>query len=160
MTDAPTLDQEADVAVEFIEGLLRAFDVDATIERRRIDDETVEIAVDGDDLGLLIGPRGQTLTAIQELTRTVVQRRLGGRSGRLLVDVAAYRQKRRASLERFTREIAEQVKESGVAATLEPMAPPDRKVVHDTVNEIEGVTTTSEGEEPDRRVVIMPAADA
>ena len=159
MTDGPTLEEEGAVAAEFLDGLAGAFGVSASVERRMIDDDTVEVAMYGDDLGLLIGPRGQTLAAIQDLTRTVVQRRLGGRSGRLLVDVADYRQKRRASLERFTREIAERVRTSGVATTLEPMAPPDRKVVHDTVNTIEGVATISEGEEPSRRVVIMPEAD-
>ena len=110
----------------------------------------------GDDLGLLIGPKGQTLIAIQELTRTVVQRTLGARSGRLLVDVAGYRKARRGALERFATGVAAKVKEAGVPTALEAMNPADRKVVHDTVNAIEGVTTTSEGEEPNRRVVIMP----
>jgi spoIIIJ-associated protein len=106
----------------------------------------------------LIGPKGQTLSALQELTRTVVQRKLGARSGRLLVDVAEYRRTRRAALERFATEVAGKVKEAGVSTALEPMAPADRKVVHDTVNAIDGVSTTSEGEEPHRRVVIVPSA--
>ena len=114
------------------------------------------LPVTGSDLGLLIGPKGQTLTAIQDLTRTVVQRKLGARSGRLLVDVAEYRKARRAALERFATGVAGKVKEAGVATALEAMNPADRKVVHDTVNGIDGVTTTSEGEEPHRRVVIMP----
>ena len=113
----------------------------------------------GTDLGLLIGPKGQTLTSVQDLTRTVVQRKLGARSERLLVDIASYRQKRRVALERFTRQQVDKVLESGQRLALEPMSAADRKVVHDTVNAIEGVTTTSEGEEPNRRVVIMPDED-
>jgi spoIIIJ-associated protein len=154
--DVP-LDQQADVARTFLEGLVEAFGATASVTVGPIEDETVELAITGDELGLLIGPKGQTLMAIQELARTVVQRRTGGRNGRLLVDVAGYRQARREALERFTREVADQVKATGQARALEPMHPADRKVVHDTANEIPGVGTTSEGEEPRRRVVIMPA---
>jgi spoIIIJ-associated protein len=156
MSEAPTLAEEAEAAKEFLIGLLDALDADAIVSSRIIEDETIEVAVTGGDLGLLIGPKGQTLAAVQELTRTVVQRRLGGRRGRLLVDVAEYRKKRRAALERFTTEVAAQVRASGTAKLLEPMTPPDRKVVHDTVNAIEGVSTSSEGEEPYRRVAITP----
>ena len=156
--EPPTLAQEADEAQVFLRGLLDAFGVGGDLRSEELDEETVEVGVTGDDLGLLIGPKGQTLTALQELTRTVVQRRLGARSGRLLVDVADYRRTRRAALERFATDVAEKVKAAGVPTALEPMTPPDRKVVHDTVNAIAGVTTTSEGEEPHRRVVIAPAA--
>ena len=158
MTEAPTLAEEAEAAKEFLVGLLDALDADATVSSRIIEDETIEVAVTGGDLGLLIGPKGHTLAAVQELTRTVVQRRLGGRRGRLLVDVAEYRRKRRAALERFTTEVAAQVLASGAPTLLEPMTPPDRKVVHDTVNGIDGVSTSSEGEEPYRRVAITPDA--
>jgi spoIIIJ-associated protein len=154
--EAPSLAEEAAVAKEFLEGLLDSFDLDGTIGSEELDEETVEVAVAGADLGLLIGPKGQTLSAIQDLTRTVVQRRLGARSGRLLVDVAEYRRTRRAALERFATEVAAKVTEAGKAIALEPMTAADRKVVHDTVNAISGVGTTSEGEEPHRRVVIMP----
>ena len=146
----------AEVAEEFLRGLLAAFGAQSTLERRVLDEDTIEIAVTGDDLGLLIGPRGQTLSAIQELTRTVVQRRIVGHSPRLMLDVAGYRQARREALERFTRSVADQVKASGTAVALEAMPAPDRKVVHDTVNTLDGVSTTSEGEDPDRRVVILP----
>src|SRR5438552_15694387 len=94
--------------------------------------------------------------AIQDLTRTVVQRKLGAGCGRLLVDVAEYRKARRAALERFATGVADKVKEAGVPTALEPMNPADRKVVHDTVNAIDCVATTSEGEESNRRVGIMP----
>jgi spoIIIJ-associated protein len=154
--DPPSLAEEAEVAKAFLEGLLTAFELEGQVGSEELDEETVEVAVTGTDLGLLIGPKGQTLTAVQELTRTVVQRKLGARSGRLLVDVAEYRKARRAALERFATGVADKVKEAGVATALEPMNPADRKVVHDTVNAIDGVATTSEGEEPNRRVVIMP----
>jgi spoIIIJ-associated protein len=156
MTEGPTVDEEAEAAKEFLVGLLDALDADATVSSRIVEDETIEVSVTGGDLGLLIGPKGQTLAAVQDLTRTVVQRRLGGRHGRLMVDVAEYRRKRRAALERFSTEVAEQVRSSGVATALEPMPAADRKVVHDTVNAIDGVSTTSEGEEPQRRVAIVP----
>jgi spoIIIJ-associated protein len=158
--EAPSLAEEAAAAKAFLQGLLEAFDVEGTIASEELDEDTVEVAVTGSDLGLLIGPKGQTLTAVQELTRTAVQRRLGARSGRLLVDVAEYRRTRRAALERFATDVAAKVKDAGVPTALEPMAPADRKVVHDTVNAIDGVTTTSEGEEPYRRVVIGPSAAA
>lgn len=153
--DVP-IEQQADVAKEFLTGLVDRFGASATVEVRPIDEDTVELAIVGDDLGLLIGPKGQTLGAVQELARTVVQRKTGGRNGRLLVDVGGYRQARREALERFTRQVADEVKASSRARGLEPMSPADRKVVHDTVNDIEGVSTTSEGEEPRRRVVIIP----
>ncbi len=145
-----------ELAEEFVEGLLNRFGAKFDLERRDLDDDTVEIAVTGDDLGMLIGPRGQTLAAVQELARTVVQRKAPGARTRILVDIAGYRLARREALERFTRGVAEQVMASGVARVLEPMTAPDRKVVHDTANTIDGVSTTSEGEEPRRRVVIMP----
>ena len=107
--------------------------------------------------GLLIGPKGQTLQAIQELSRSALQRQKPGEThARIRVDVSGYRQRRREALERFVQGIAAEVKESGVRKALEPMSPPDRKVVHDTVNEIDGVITVSEGEDARRRVVILP----
>ena len=114
----------------------------------------------GDELGLLIGPGGQTLAAVQELTRTVVQRHAAGHHGWIVVDVGGYRKLRRESLERFTRDVAAQVLETGVPRVLEAMPPADRKVIHDTANALEGISTSSEGEEPRRRVVITPASDA
>ncbi len=152
-----SLREQADVATEFLVGLLESFGARGSVAVNEIDEDTVELAVTGEDLGLLIGPSGSTLTALQEVTRTVVQRQTGGRNGRLLVDVAGYRQKRKAALERFTKDVAEQVRTSGVSKSLEPMHPADRKIVHDTVNTLEGVTTTSEGEDPRRRVVISPS---
>lgn len=152
------LDGQTTTVRTFMEDLLDAFDVDATISVEHPDEETIELVVEGPDLGLLVGPKGQTLQAIQELSRSVLQRQRPTEThARLRLDIAGYRQRRRVALERFTREVVEQVRSSGTATALEPMTPPDRKVVHDVVNEIEGITTWSEGEEPNRRVVIAPA---
>ena len=154
--DVP-LSEQADVGRDFLVGLLATFGAVGDVAVREVDEDTVELVITGGDLGLLIGPSGSTLTAVQELTRTVVQRQTGGRNGRLLVDVGGYRQKRKEALARFTESVAAQVRESGVSRALEPMHAADRKVVHDTVNALDGVRTTSEGEEPRRRVVISPA---
>jgi len=149
-----------EIGQEFLAGLVRAFGVDCTVARHDLDDgDTIELAVEGDDVGMLIGPKGQTLTALQELTRTVVQRKAGDGQPRILLDVAGYRKARREALERFTRDVASQVLSSSTARVLEPMSAPDRKVVHDTANTIDGVSTSSEGEEPRRRVVISPVAE-
>ena len=151
------LAEQAETGREFLEGLMRELGLaGTTVEVQHLDDETVELTVNGADLGLLIGPKGTTLNALQDVTRTVVHRQTGGRNGRLLVDVAGYRRKRQLALERFVRDVAAEVKEAGTPTVLEPMGPADRKVVHDAVNEIDGVSTTSEGEEPNRRVVIQP----
>ena len=148
-----------EVGEEFLNGLISAFGVRGAVSRNVLDDgDTLELAVEGDDVGMLIGPRGATLSAIQELTRTVAQRKAGEGQPRIVVDVAGYRKDRREALERFTRDVAAQVVSTGVVRVLEPMPPADRKVVHDTVNTIDGVSTSSEGEEPRRRVVIQPDA--
>jgi len=157
MGDNPERGGDAgEVGEEFLHGLISAFGVAGTVSVSESEDgETVELAVDGDDVGMLIGPRGQTLAAMQELTRTVVQRKADG-GQRVLVDVGGYSKARREALARFTTDIAAQVVASGEVRALEPMPPADRKVVHDTVNGIDGVSTASEGEEPRRRVVITP----
>lgn len=152
-----TLDEHVATVEGFVRGLLDAFGTTATIDVVEIDDETREVRVLGDDLGLLIGPRGLTLQAVHELARTVVYRAApDGQEGRVRIDIGGYRERRRQALEVFATKIAREVAESGAAKALEPMSPPDRKVVHDTINGIEGVRTTSEGEEPRRRVVVLP----
>jgi spoIIIJ-associated protein len=153
--DVP-LQEQAEVARTFLTGLLTELGAQASVDVRELDEDTVEVAVVGGELGTLIGPRGATLNALQDVTRTVVQRQTGARNGRLVVDVSGYRQKRREALERFVHEVAATAKETGERRVLEPMNPADRKVVHDTVNGIDGVRTVSEGEEPRRRVVIVP----
>ncbi len=157
--DGMTLAEQGEMAKDFLTGVLERLEMEASVEIDELDEETLELRVVGSDLGLLIGPKGVTLGSLQELTRTVVQRRSGGRTGRLLVDVGGYRQKRRAALERFAHQVAEEVRESGVEEVLEPMSPPDRKVIHDTINSLPGVGTRSQGEEPRRSVVVVPSGD-
>lgn len=148
---------QGEVVRGFLLDLLDAFGLDGEVVATPAEEGAVELDVTGDDLGLLIGPKGQTLQAVQELSRSILQRQMPGEThARIRVDVGGYRQRRREALERFVRQIAEDVKASGVQKALEPMTPPDRKVVHDTVNEIEGVRTMSEGEDARRRVVILP----
>jgi spoIIIJ-associated protein len=156
--DEVSLAKELEAAEQFLSGLVGAFGFEATVQRGRSDDEVQELAVTGEDLGLLIGPKGSTLEAVQELTRLAARRQVEGRAeARIRVDVAGYRERRRAALERFVRGLAEEVVATGSQKALEPMSSPDRKVVHDTVATLEGVATLSEGEEPNRRVVIIPA---
>lgn len=157
VTSELTLAEQAELAAEFLRGLLEKLGTEAEVTVTEVDDDTVEVNVDGGELGLLIGPRGQTLAALQELTRTVVQRKTGGRDGWVMVDVSGYRKKRREALQKFAQHVAEQVKSSGNATALEPMSAADRKIVHDTVNDIDGVSTSSEGEDARRHVVIRPA---
>lgn len=155
--DGVTVDQQADIISEFLEGLLDALHVEGDINRTRIDEDTIELGVDGDDLGLLIGPKGQTLTAVHELSRTVLQRRATGRhDGRVRIDIGGYRQRRQEALARFVRQQSEEAIAQGVARAMEPMNAVDRKIVHDTVNEIDGISTLSEGVDPNRCVVIVP----
>jgi spoIIIJ-associated protein len=151
-----SLAEQGRIAEQFVVGLLERFGAAAQTSTLFHDEETLEVQVAGPELGLLIGPKGQTLQALQELTRTAVQRKSVARTGRILVDIAGYRQRRREALERFTRQVAEDVIQSSSQRGLEPMSAADRKVVHDTANEIAGVRTVSEGEEPRRRVVIVP----
>jgi spoIIIJ-associated protein len=155
-----TVEEQGEIVARFLSGLADAFGYEAEATTTRVDDDTIEIALAGDHLGLLIGPKGQTLQAVHELARTVVLREApGSHEGRVRVDIGGYRQRRREALERFTHQVAEQVRESGLPKALEPMNPADRKVVHDTVNGIDGVMTASEGVVPRRRVVILPVTD-
>lgn len=154
-SDVP-IEEQAAAAERFTQGLVDAFDLGAQA-KSVIDDDVVIVDVTGENLGLLVGPKGATLQAIEELVRTVVQRQTDGHGVRIHVDVAGYRAKRRAALADFTRNLAEKVLETGRAQALEPMSASDRKVVHDTAGEIDGISTVSEGEDPRRRVVLRPA---
>jgi len=158
MAEGMTLEEQVEIAKTFLVGLLDQYGFEASLETRIIDSETVEVAANGEGLGLLVGPKGSTLAALQDVTRTVVQRRFPSRTDRILVDVAGYRERRVAALKRFSQQIADEVKESGTERVLEPMSPADRKVVHDAINEIDGVVTRSEGEDAARHVVIAIAS--
>lgn len=152
----PDIDEQGQVAVEFLEGLLAAFGLEGEVTYR-IDDEILLVDVSGDQTEALIGPRGVILSSVLELTRTVVQRKTFG-SPRMRLDIAGYSERRRAALKIYTAKLAEKLLAEGGEVMLEPMNPADRKVVHDTVAEIDGVRSFSEGEDPNRSVVL--AADA
>jgi spoIIIJ-associated protein len=145
----------ARMAKEFLEGLVEAFGLNARVEARA-EDGTVVAEIAGDGLGVLIGYHGSTLSAIEEVVRTVVARKMRSKV-RVRVDVAGYREKRRTQLEEFARGLAEKAVREKTQITLKPMSAADRKVVHDAVKVVEGVKTYSEGEEPRRSVVIAPA---
>jgi len=155
----PLADQAA-IAKEFLEGLLTSLELTATVTIKEIDAETVEVAINHDpatELGVLVGPRGTTLQALQEITRTVVQAKAQGKTSRILVDVAQYRERRVAALARFGQKVAQEVIETGEERALEPMSPADRKAIHDGLTGMDGIVTRSEGDEPRRFVVIAPA---
>ena len=150
--ETATPEDVATTAAEFVSGLLESLELEAEVGSA-VDGDTATVDVSGESLGGLIGRRGQTLDALQEITRTAVQRRLKARV-RVVVDVEGYRARRRASLADYARSIAERAKERGTEIELEPMSAYERKVVHDAVAEIEGASSFSEGVEPNRKVVV------
>ncbi|MYI56081.1 MAG: KH domain-containing protein [Acidimicrobiia bacterium] len=157
--DRMDLANEEELLRSFAAGLIEAFGVDASVMTTRTDDGALEVAVDGDEVGLLIGRRGTTLAAIEELLRVVVQRRAQGRrSSKVRLEVGGYKRRRKEALESFARRIAAEVVETGEPKILEPMNAADRKIVHDAIVELTGVETASEGEEPRRRVVVRPGS--
>ncbi len=160
MAEGVSLAEQGEFAKEFLVGLLDSLEISATVTTREVDEETIEVAVNADpptELGILVGPRGVTLQAVQEITRTVVQAKSGGRADRVIVDVAQYRERRVAALGRFAQKVAAEVIETGEERALEPMSPADRKAIHDALSGAADVVTRSEGEEPRRFVVISPA---
>ena len=150
------LDQEADMAADFVEGLLDRLDLPGDIEIE-ITEEQALLNLDDVGSGLLIGRRGATLDALQELVRCAVQRQTERRS-RVRVDVEGDRARHVEKLRDRCREAIAQVRESGEPVRLEPMDPYERKLMHDLVAKTGGVTSSSEGAEPKRRVVIHPDA--
>lgn len=148
---------QCEVITEFLEGLASAMGLEVTV-RSEMDGEVLRGTVDGSEVGLLIGPRLGTLDAIQEIARNVLQRHADGREyAKVVIDVAGVREMRRTALAAFVRDAAQRVVDDGDTVTFEVMSSIDRKVVHDTVAEIDGVVSTSEGEDPRRRVVLRPA---
>ncbi|HEX2240040.1 MAG TPA: RNA-binding cell elongation regulator Jag/EloR [Actinomycetota bacterium] len=148
----PPPEEVAATAKEFLSGLIEAMGLEAEISTS-VSDSGATLDVSGEAMGVLIGRRGQTLDALQEIARTAVQRRLRARV-RLVVDVEGYRARRRESLADYARSMAERAKARGTEIELEPMSAYERKVVHDAVGEIEGASSYSEGEEPNRKVII------
>jgi len=148
--------QEGDVAGDYLERLLDILDVDGDIDLD-VEGDRASVAVVGGELTTLIGPGGATLEALQELTRLAVAQSTGTRS-RLMLDIGGFRAKRRADLTDLAGEAAARVAASGTAERLSPMNPFERKVVHDVIAGADGVRSESEGEEPNRRVVVLPAS--
>lgn len=148
--------QVGEQARQFMQDLVNAFGLEGNAELTE-DGDDLEVRVQGDNLGLLVGPRGTTLQAVQDLARVASQRRLGDHDTRLRIDVGGYRERRREALGRFAADVAADVKSSGEARALEPMSSADRKIIHDTLSQIDGIATHSEGDDPNRRVIIAPA---
>jgi spoIIIJ-associated protein len=148
--------QEGDIAGDYLERLLDIADVDGDIDMD-VEGSRAVVAIVGDGLDALVGPNGQTLEALQELTRLAVVQQTGVRS-RLMLDIGGYRARRKVELTEIGTRTANRVLEEGTAVKLAPMTPFERKVVHDAVAAVEGVHSESEGVEPERRVVVLPGA--
>lgn len=153
----PTVSREeqAEVITQFLTGLLDAFGLEGKVETR-VEDDTIYADVSGAQTEALVGAKGTIMQAVNELTRTVVQRRTH-EGVRLRLDIAGYAERRREALKIYAGRLADQVIEDGQERMLEPMNAADRKVIHDAVAAIDGVDSYSEGEEPQRSVVISPA---
>jgi spoIIIJ-associated protein len=148
------LDREGDAAADYVEALLDIADLDGDIDID-VEGDRASVSVVGDGLSRLIGRDGDVLEALQELARLAAQQKTGERS-RLMLDIGGFRQRRRLELARVGTEVAEEVRKSGQERRLEPMTPFERKIVHDAVATVAGVLSESEGEEPERRVVVRP----
>ena len=156
--DGPPADpaEVAAQAEKFLQGLAGALGASASTQSV-IEGDDIEVQLNGSDLGLLVGPRGSTLQAVQDITRVVAQRRMGDHDTRLRIDIGGYRAKRKEALSRFVNQVADEVVSSGTARALEAMPSSDRKIVHDALTGRTDIATHSEGEDPNRRVVITPA---
>ncbi|HEX3825322.1 MAG TPA: protein jag [Mycobacteriales bacterium] len=152
--EASLLEREGDIAADYLEVLLDIADLDGDIDID-VEGDRAAVSVVGPGLDRLIGTNGSTLDALQELTRLAVHRETGVRS-RLMLDVGGHRAQRREDLTTVGTEAAQRVLASGEVERLAPMTPFERKIVHDAVAAVNGVDTESEGDEPDRRVVIRP----
>jgi len=148
---------EGDAAGDYLERLLDILDFDGDIDLD-VEGERAVVSIIGDgDIDRLVGDHGEVLDALQELTRLAAMAETGQRS-RLMLDIAGYRARRRTELTELGQTTAKQVAESGEPVRLSPMNPFERKVVHDAVGTVAGVESSSEGEEPRRRVVISPVS--
>ncbi|SDM96955.1 Jag family protein [Actinacidiphila guanduensis] len=152
------LEQEGEIAADYLEGLLDIADLDGDIDMD-VEGERASVSIIGDgpsrDLTKLVGRDGEVLEALQELTRLAVHRETGERS-RLMLDIAGFRARKRTELAKLGASAAEEVRQTGQPVKLDPMTPFERKVVHDAVAAA-GLRSESEGEEPQRRVVVLPA---
>jgi spoIIIJ-associated protein len=150
-----TIEEEGEIAADYIEGLLDIADLDGDIDMDVEGDRAV-VSVVGATLDELVGDDGEVLEALQELTRLAVHRRTGSRA-RLMLDVGGFRARRRTELAELGRSVADEVSRSGEPKKLRAMSPFERKIVHDAVA-LAGLRSESEGEEPNRRVVVFPVS--
>lgn len=154
--DVDDLVEEGEIAGDYLEQLLDVLDYDGDIDLDVEGDRAIVSIDGGKDLSRLVGRRGEVLDALQELTRLAVQQSTGERS-RLMLDVAGWRAGKRSELAKVGQAAAERVVKSGEREELEAMTPFERKIIHDAIAAIDGVTSESEGVEPKRFVVILPA---
>ena len=152
--DLSSLEEEGEIAADYIEGLLDIADLDGDIDMDVEGDRAV-VSVVGATLDELVGDDGEVLEALQELTRLAVHRRTGSRA-RLMLDVGGFRARRRTELAELGRSVAEEGARTGEPKKLRAMSPFERKIIHDAIA-LAGLRSESEGEEPNRRVVVFPA---
>jgi spoIIIJ-associated protein len=152
--DLDRLENEGDIAADYLEELLDIADLDGDLDMD-VEGDRAAVSIVGGDVRQLVGRNGEVLEALQELTRLAVYRETGERS-RLMLDVGGFRADKRSRLEKVAAEAVDEVKRSGERKSLEPMSPFERKVVHDVVAAA-GLYSSSEGEEPRRYVVVLPA---
>jgi spoIIIJ-associated protein len=148
------LEEEGDVGADYLEGLLDIADLDGDIEIG-VENERASLVIEGGELNHLVGRDGEVLEALQELTRLAIQTSTGERS-RLMLDIDGFRAEKKSALAKLAEETAEEVKAQGLPVKLAPMNAFERKIVHDTIQKL-GLTSESEGEDPNRSVVVMPA---
>ena len=153
-TKVQRLENEGDIAADYLEELLDIADLDGDLDMD-VEGDRASVQIGGADLSLLVGRNGEVLEALQELTRLAVYRETGERS-RLMLDVGGHRAEQRTRLVALAEKSIAEVKEKGEPLSLEPMSAFERKVVHDAVAAA-GLTSESEGAEPNRHVVILPA---
>ena len=151
--DLSTLEEEGEIAADYIEGLLDIADLDGDIDMDVEGDRAI-VSVVGATLDELVGDEGEVLEALQELTRLAVHRKTGSRA-RLMLDVGGFRAQRRADLAELGRSVAAEVSRTGEPKKLRAMSPFERKIIHDAIA-LAGLRSESEGEEPNRRVVVFP----
>ena len=155
LTDVADLELEGEIAADYIEGLLDVADLDGDIDMD-VEGDRALVSVVGATLDELVGSKGEVLEALQELTRLAVHRQTGVRA-RLMLDVGGFRARRRSELAELGRSVASEVARTGEPKKLAPMSPFERKIIHDAVADA-GLRSESEGEEPNRRVVVFPAS--
>lgn len=150
-----SIKNKAEAAENYMANVLKHMEIEAKIESAVDNDEDVKLAINGENLGLLIGRRGQTLDALQYLTNMAVNRQ-GGDWVRVNVDIEGYRSRREETLKSLAERLASKVQTSGRRVALDPMTGLERRIIHSELQEFPGVETHSEGRDPYRRVIIVP----